>query len=200
MMATRYTDVDLMILKRWDEVKALREAFDDLVDRMEDIVEASLQKVTVVATEKGFSSDFNPRRPSIWFWKREWENRRKEPGIYFELFDFAPADYGKDVEEYPSMWVMTDEFSRLKMREGSEDFGRAVRAALSPELLTKWTHEDAELSNSPLGRESQDVSESDRVRMLSEPEALGKFIIERMNEFMELVPAIDQALQKMTRR
>ena len=24
-MATRYTDVDLMILKRWDEVKALRD-------------------------------------------------------------------------------------------------------------------------------------------------------------------------------
>ena len=39
-MASRYTDVDLMILKRWDEVKALREAFDDLVDRMQDMIEA----------------------------------------------------------------------------------------------------------------------------------------------------------------
>ena len=199
-MATRYTDVDLMILKRWDEVKALREAFDDLVDRMEEIVEASLQKVAVVATEKGFSSDFNLKRPSIWFWKREWENRKKEPGIYFELFDFAPTDYGKDVEEYPSMWFMTDEFSRLRIREGSEDFGRAVRAALPPELLTKWSHEDADLSDSPVGRECHDVSESDRVRLVAEPEALGKFIIERVDELMELVPAIDQALQKMIRR
>ena len=33
---------------------------------------------------------------------------------------------GKEVEEYPSMWVMTDEFARLKIRGGSEDFGRAV--------------------------------------------------------------------------
>lgn len=199
-MASRYTDVDLMIFKRWDEVKDLREAFDDLVDRMQDIVEASLQKVAVVATEKGLSSDFNLKRPSIWFWKREWENRKKEPGIYFELFDFAPADYGKDVEDHPSMWVMTDEFARLKMREGSEDFGRAARAALSAELLTKWSHEDADLSDSPLGRECRDASESDRVAMVAEPDALGKFIIERMDEFMELAPAIDQALQKMTRR
>ena len=199
-MASRYTDVDLMIFKRWDEVKALREAFDDLVDRMQDIVEASLQKVAVVATEKGLSSDFNLKRPSIWFWKREWENRKKEPGIYFELFDFAPADYGKDVEDHPSMWVMTDEFARLKMREGSEDFGRAARAALSPELLAKWSHEDADLSDSPLGRECRDVSESDRVAMVAEPDVLGKFIVERMDEFMELAPAIDQALQKMTRR
>jgi hypothetical protein len=199
-MANRYTDVDLMIFKRWDEVKALREAFDDLVDRMQEVVEASLQKVAVVATEKGLSSDFNLKRPSIWFWKREWENRKKEPGIYFELFDFAPADYGKDVEEYPSMWFMTDQFSRLKMRESSEDFGRAVRAALSPELLAKWSHEDADLSDSPLGRECRDVSEPDRVRFVSEPDQLVKFITERVDELMELVPAIDHTLQKMTRR
>src|SRR5579862_151863 len=119
-MANRYTDVDLMIFKRWDEVNALREAFDDLLDRMQDAVEGGLQKVAVVATEKGLSSDVNLKRPSIWFWKREWESRKKEPGIYFELFDFAPADYSKDVEENPSMWLMTDEFSRLKMRESSE--------------------------------------------------------------------------------
>ena len=99
------------------------------------------------------------------------------------------------------MWFMTDEFSRLKIRESSEDFGRAVRAALSPELLTKWSHDDADLSECAAWDEQcHEVSESDRVRLVAEPEALGKFIIERMDEFMELVPAIDQALQKMTRR
>ena len=52
-MASRYTDVDLMILKRWNDVKALRDAFDDLVDRMRDIVEESLQKVSVALSERG---------------------------------------------------------------------------------------------------------------------------------------------------
>lgn len=98
------------------------------------------------------------------------------------------------------MWLQTDEFSKLRIRESSEDFGRAVKAALPQELLTKWSHEDAELSDSPLGRECHDVSESNRVGMVAEPEALGKFIVDRMDEFMELVPAVDQALQKMTRR
>jgi hypothetical protein len=37
-MAIRYTDVDLMILKRWDEVMALREAFEDMLGRMEGFV------------------------------------------------------------------------------------------------------------------------------------------------------------------
>ncbi len=68
-MADRYTDVDLMILKRWDEVKALREAFDDLVDRMQDVIEAVAAESGGCRNEKGLSSDFNLKRPSIWFWK-----------------------------------------------------------------------------------------------------------------------------------
>ena len=75
-----------------------------------------------------------------------------------------------------------------------------MRAALSPEMLAKWSHEDADLSVSPLGKECNEVSESDRVAMVAEPKTLGKFIVERMDECMELVPAIDRALQKMTRR
>ncbi len=200
-MAIRYTDVDLMILKRWDEVMALREAFEDMLGRMEGFVEGSLKKVAAVAEESDFLSEVDLKRPSIWFWKHDWETRStKAPGIYFQLYDFAPTDYSKTVEDYPSMWLMTDEFSKLRMRESSEDFGRAVKAALSSELLTKWSHEDADLSNSPLGRECTNVSDSDRVRLVAEPGAMGKFVIERLDEFMELAPAVDQVLQKMTRR
>jgi len=199
-MASRYSDVDRMILKRWDEVKALREAFDDLIDRLQDIVEVSLQKVSTAVSDKGLSAEYDVKRPSIWFWKREWATRGKEPAVYFQLFDFAPDEYGREVEDHPSIWFMTDEFSRLKMRESSDDFAKVLRAGLSPELLTKWDHDDADLSESPLGRDCHEVLESDRVRFAGEPETLVKFVIERVDEFMELVPAIDQALQKMTRK
>jgi hypothetical protein len=123
----------------------------------------SLQKVAVVATEKGLSSDFSLKQPSMWFWKREWRIAGKEPGIYFELFGFAPADYGKDVEEYPSMWVMTDEFSRLRMREGSEEFGRCESRA-APELLGSGVTTKRTCPSRPWGRDCTEVSESDRVR------------------------------------
>jgi hypothetical protein len=200
-MANRYTDVDLMIFKRWDEVKALREAFDDVLDRIGAVLEVSLQKAVTAAAEKGLLAEFDPKQPAIWFWKKEWETRTsKEACIYLHLSDFAPIEYGKVEDDHPAAWFMTDDFSKLKMRESSEDFGRTLTAALSPELLTKWSHEEADLSESPLGREYSEVSDADRVRMVAEPEALGKFIIERMDEFMELIPAIDQALQKMTHK
>jgi hypothetical protein len=199
-MASRYTDVDLMILKRWDEVKALRGAFDDLVDRIQDTVEVALQNAVNVTSEKGLSSEFDLKRPSIWFWKREWANRKNEPGVYFQVLDFVPKECGKSGREHPSMWLVTDEFSNLKMRENGDDFGRAVKAALSPELLTKWNHHEAEPARSPLGLEYEAVSESDRVNLVANPDDLGKFIIERVDEFRELVPAVEQTLQKMTRK
>ncbi len=158
---------------------------------MQDVVEVSLQKATAAAADSGFSADFNIKRPSIWFWTREWENRKKEPGVYFELFDFVPSEYGKDVDAQPSMWVMTDEFPRLKIRESSDDFGRALKTALSPALLAKWSHEHADPSESPLGRDCEDVSESARVALVADPDALTRFMVARMEEFRELVPAVD---------
>lgn len=198
-MAVRYTDVDQMIFKRWDEVKALQGAFEELVDRMQDVVEASLQRVATDASEQGWTADCNEKRPSIWFWKREWQNKRQEPAIYFEIFDFVPEDYGKDVGACPSVWFMTDEFSRLKVRESSEEFGKALRAALSPELLKKWAHADADISDSPVGLDLEKVTEADRLRLAADPDALSAFIKEHLAEAVsELGPAIDQALQKMT--
>jgi hypothetical protein len=91
-MTNHYEDVDLMLLKRWEEVIALRGAFDTLIERMREVVETTLGKATYAVAERGMSCDFDAKRPSIWFWKKGWETRTsREPGIYFQLFDFAPA-------------------------------------------------------------------------------------------------------------
>ena len=91
-----------MILKRWDETKALREAFDQLIDRMQAVVETTLQKVSIEASQRGLESGFDPKQPSIWFWKNEWATRKGDPGVYFFVSDFVPADYGKAIGDYPS--------------------------------------------------------------------------------------------------
>jgi hypothetical protein len=199
-MATRYTDVDHLIFRRWDEVKALRTAFDELTERMQEVVEVSLQKVSHRARDNGFESEYDLKRPSIWFWKPEWANRRNEPGVCLFLADFVPTDYGRAVQDYPSMWVNAEDLSRLKLRESGDAFGRALRAALSAELLKKWNHEEVDISDTPVGRDCHEVSESDRVRMASEPDVLRAFLLERLDEFTELVPAVDQTLAQMTRK
>ena len=198
-MANRYTDVDLMLLKRWDEVKGLREAFDELLDRMQDMIERALGKVENAAAEREFLCEFDSKQPAVYFWKKEWATRSKEACIYFHLSDFAPIEFGKVEKDHPTMWLIVEDLRRLKIRESHEDFAKVLKAGLAPELLVRWNHEDAD-SDSPLGKECSDVSDEDRVHLVTDSEALTKYAIDRLDEFAELVPAIDQALQKMTRR
>ena len=199
-MSTRYKDVDLMIFDRWDEVKALREAFDELVDRIENVVESTLQKVSRTLEERGFVAGYDLQWPSIYFSKPSWHNRKREDGVRLEIIDFLPVDCGKKIDDHPSLWCMTNEFEKLRMKETPEQFGRTLRSLLPTDLAAKWNHEQVDIAEWPLGRNRSDVSEPDRVRMAEDPEILQKFLLECADELTELVPAIDQALQQMTKR
>ena len=199
-MPNRYTDVDRMILKRWDEVIALRDAFDELLDRMEDVVDATLQRVSTTLAERDLACEFDVRRAVLWFWKREWSSRKSNAGMWFEVSDCVPLQYTKGVGNHPIMWFKTEEFSKFKVRESSEDFARALRSALTPNLLKQWGHHEANLADAPLGRECTEIPEAERVRLMTEPDALHTFLVARVDECLELVPAIDATLKKMTRR
>jgi hypothetical protein len=199
-MPHRYTDVDRLLLGRWSEAVGVRDAFDDLLTRMRTVVESAMQRAATAASEKGWRSESNVKRPSIWFWMREWENRRGEPGVYIEVFDFVPVKYGKDVEPYPSTWLMLDQLSRLRLRESDEEVGRAIRAEVSPDLLAKWNHPDADLAERVLGRDHVAITAADRLRLVSEPDALTTFITGALAEAGELVPVVDGALRKMTKK
>lgn len=199
-MASRYTDVDLMILKRWDEVQALRDAFDELRDRIDDVAEAALQKAAATASDKGLRSELALKAPSFSLWKPEWENRSKDPGVYLEVIDFLPSACRKGTRAHPSLWCMTDQIKKLRLKESSEDFGRALRGALPSDLVSKWSHEESHLANYPLGRSLDDVSDADRLRFISEPHALADFLGTCVDQFSEIMPAIDETLRKMTRR
>lgn len=148
---------------------------------------------SAICAAKEWSEESRQVRPN-------WENRRQEPGLYFMICDFVPYDCGKDAEDHPSIWLMTDQLTRLRLVGSSEDFGRALHREASPELLTRWRHVDADLNDSPFGRDCTDTSERDRVGLISDPDSLVKFIGERLDEVAALVPIVDQVLAKTGRR
>lgn len=199
-MAARYTDVDLMLLKRWDEVDALRSAFDALIGRMSGVIESSLQRVANELREKGFESDWDLKRPDFSFWKREWENKRKESTIYLNIGGFAPFEYGKNVEDHPTVWLCTEEFGKLRTVESSEEFGKLLRNSLSEDQRAAWSHDDLELDSRPLGREYADVDDLKRVSIVSDPEQLTRFLLARVDDCAPLVPVVDAALARLTRK
>ena len=198
-MPHRYTDVDRMILSRWTEVVGLRDAFDELLGRMRDVLGDALSKVAALAPERGWVCDYDAKAPQVYFWKKDWEARTsKQAGVYFCISDFAPPQYGRSREEHPYHSLRTEDLSRLKIRDG-EAFGREVRAALGPELRSKWEAGAGDLGESPLGIVHRDIDEAQRVHWLAEPGQLLHFLMGRLDECEEVVPAVSQALTKFGR-
>lgn len=199
-MAAQYTDVDLMLLNRWQEVAALREAFDDLMGRMTGVIEMAFQRVAGQLAEKGYRSEYDVKRPSFHFWKADWENRRKDAAIYASVSDFVPKPYGKNIEDHPVLWFITDDFGTLRTVGTAEDFGRTLRAGLSAEQRARWNHDDFELGRCPLGRHHVDVTEIERVAMISNPDKLVAFLKSSIEEAIDLAPLVDATLAGMPRK
>ena len=88
-MPHRYTDVDQMIMSRWPEVVGLREAFDDLLDRMRDVLTDALAKVSVQAQERGYARTTMPDGPPSRSGRRS--GRRRHPKRPESIFSFATS-------------------------------------------------------------------------------------------------------------
>ena len=198
-MPHRYTDVDRLILDRWQEVSGLREAFDDLLGRVKEVLEDSLGKVAATAQERGFSCDYSVKEPSIWFWKKEWETKTwKAPGVAILIRDFAPRAYGKVRDAHPWTYLDITEASKLKVKNRLQ-FAQTIRAGLDDELRKKWDVADADLEDYAVGVISRQIDDAERVRWIKEPADLQRFLLERLDEAREIVPAVDKALKAVGR-
>jgi hypothetical protein len=196
-MNTNYTDVDRMIISRWDEVNALREAYDELMDKMEESLSAVCDRVTLWLNEQGFESEANAKKPDIDAWKESWEKPRGKPVLCLRVSDFAPHGYGKVDADHPWLWVMTANLERIKLKDPSDRarFSRDLKSAMGTGAAG-WEHEDCDLANEPLGRYRATLTERERLELATHPARLVEFIQSAFTELFELVPPIDETLKK----
>jgi hypothetical protein len=196
-MNTNYTDVDRMIISRWDEVMALRGAFDELLDRMEESLEGFCDRVKIWLEEQGLNCEVDAKKPQIEAWKNDWEKPRGQPLVYFRVRDFAPHGYGKVEADHPWLWVVTENLERIKLKDPADRarFTRDLQLALGP-IAASWDHEDCDAANEPLGRYRKELTEMQRVELATHPARLVEFIQSAFTELFEIVPAIEETLKK----
>ncbi len=195
-MNTHYTDVDRMILTRWEEVAALREAYDGLLDRMTSTIDSACERAGAWLEEQGYEWNHEAKYPSIWAWKASWEKPRGEPLITLEITDFAPLGFGKVDNPNPYLWVSTEGLERLKLKDADRiRFARELKATLGT-ALAKWDHADGDESSDPLGRYCTEVSEQQRIDLVGHPAGLVTFFEKSFQELFELAPVIDETLKK----
>ena len=191
-----YTDVDRLILDRWNEVVALRQAFDDLLKRMEHSIEQAVVRAERWVQAQGWQAENDVRQTRLDFWKPEWANRRGEAALCFRIADFAPREYSKSKDAHPWIWLFTEDMARFKMSESDRiRFARDVHSALGADAR-RWDHPDADEAKSPLGRYYADVTPDDRIRWMSHPDELTAFLTRGVEEAMTLAPAIDATLAR----
>ena len=195
-MNTHYTDVDRMILTRWEEVGALREAYDGLLGRMTSTIDSACARAGAWLQEQGYEWNHNAKYPGIWAWKSAWEKPRGEPLITLEITDFAPLGFGKVSRPTPYLWISTVGLERLKLKETDRiRFARELKATLGP-AVAKWDHAAGDEASDPLGRYCTEVSDMQRIDLVSHPAGLVNFFEKGFQELVALVPAIDETLKK----
>jgi len=195
-MATNYTDVDRLILERWQDVLGLRAAFDDLQDRIRDTIADVGGRLARWGKEFGYEIETVAKESRIHAWKASWANRRGEPALYFTLEGFAPVGYRKVDADSPSIWLITRDLDTIKMKEAERaEFVRQLKAALG-DRAREWENDDTDPTDEPLGKYFSEVTLQDRVSMVAEPDKLYDFASRAFQSAFTLSDAIDQTLAK----
>ena len=196
-MAAEYTDVDRLILGRWQDVMALFDAHEELQDRVEEVVDEVGERLGRWLEERGCSVNSDSRVPSYFIGKDDWYHKRKDDWlVYFEIGAFAPFGFRKVKDDCPYAWLHTSNLEFLKMREPERvEFAKALRQEVG-EVAKTWAHKDVDDAEQPLGRYLSDVKEADRVELIADPDKLFRFATTTCEELFKLSEPIDRVLAK----
>jgi hypothetical protein len=200
-MPTTFTDVDLLILQRWDDARGFLEAYEELQDRMHDLIQEVGERLEQWAESRACTVEVDAKTPQYCVYKTAWMNRRKDDAlVYYSLLDFAPVGYRRVKEAHPSIWVHTDNLNMLKLKEPERiQFARALRNRLG-DTAKSWQHAEVKDAEYPLGKALTQISDTDRVQMVADPERLFGFAVATFEEAFALSDAIDQTLAEFRPR
>lgn len=196
-MATEYTDVDRLILGRWQDVMALSEAHNELQDRVEETIDDVGNRLERWLEGRGYEVNSESKSPLFYVGKADWYNKRKEDWlVYFEIGGFAPFGFRKVREDHPYSWVHTENLEFVRMKEAERvDFARTLRQELG-ETAKNWAHKNVDEADAPLGRYFTDISDRDRVELIADPDKLFDFATRACEDLFTLADPIDRVLAK----
>jgi hypothetical protein len=197
-MRTTYTDVDRLILERWHDTMNLFEAYEQLEDRVQDSIDEVGERLAQWGLERDYTIETDAKKAEYYAYKGSWMNRRRDDAlVYVCVASFAPLGFRKIKEAHPSLWVCIDGF-RMKGVD-REEFGRELRTALG-EQAKEWRHEDASDADWPVGKALVEVTDSERVQLITDPERLYTFATGAFEQLFALSDVIDQTLAKFRAR
>jgi hypothetical protein len=199
-MPTSYTDIDRLILDRWDEVTSLIEAREELQDRIGDVIEAAGDRIRRWLQPLGYELEVHPRDAEFHAYRTTWTYKKKGPAVAFLLKGCCPKGYRRNQQLYPSLWLNIEDLEKFKIKEdGRRKFSADLRNQLGS-LAAGWDDDGCDDATAPLGRDLTDYDSRRRCELVSSSEALSAFAVSEFSRGFELADAVDLCLQKVLPR
>lgn len=196
-MATEYTDVDKLILGRWQDVMALFDAHEELQDRVEEVVEEVGERLGRWLDGRGYSIRTDSKTPVYVIGKDDWYHKRKDDWlVFFEIGGFAPFGFRKVKEDNPYAWLQTYNLEFLKIRDAERiEFAKGLRQEVG-DAAKNWSHKNVDDADGPLGRYFTDIKEEGRVELIADADKLFDFATMAFGELQALADPIDSVLAR----
>ena len=194
-MAGIYTDVDRLILDRWDEVSDLLAAREELQDRIAETIEAAGQKLERALEPRGYLVESQAKDGEFHVYRSSWNDRRRGPSVYFTLGAFCPRGYRKVVEPHPYLWLMTETLANFRVKdEERRSLAAAIRRALGA-AAESWDHEDC-YDDAPVGRSLTRIGNRQRAENISSPSRLYDFALAELEAAFEIADIVERCVEK----
>jgi hypothetical protein len=192
-----YSDMDRLILERWTDVVGLLDAQRETQERIEEMIDVVGERVKRWGQTKGFDIETYPKDPEFQAWRPSWADKRRGTRLELALGGFCPIGYRKVDVKHPYLWLYTGDLENFKVKEPERiAFARSLREALGA-AAKNWEAPGTDDASGPLGQYLNAISEDERARIVSSPDALFNFATEYLLKAFEIADVIDAELQKL---
>ena len=199
-MSTTYTDVDRMILDRWEEVSQLIEARGELEERIAAVVGAAGDRLERWLDPKGYDIEVDTKGAEFSVYRRTWQAKKKGAAVYFVLGGFCPRGYRRNDEPYPSLWLQTSSLENYRLKGADmRAFAAELRQELGP-AFADWDHDHCDDLKWPLVQYMPKYDDRRRCELVSSSEDLYAFAVEVLPRAFEISDAVDRCVTKVLAR
>jgi hypothetical protein len=197
-VSTIYSDLDKLVLERWEDVRNLAQAQRDVQGRIEEVIGVAGDRVSRWLRDRGYDSECEPADAQFLAWRPAWADRRRGAKVSLALGGFCPLGYYKSEEPHPFLWVYTDGLENYKVKEaGRVAFVADLRRALGPEIASQWEDQEVDDADAPLGQYLRQYGVREQCGLVSNPDALFRLAVEQYPKLFALADAIDSCLAKL---
>ena len=191
-MSEALTELDVLLLDKWQDTLAIWDAINELEDRLSDRFESSVDRLKPWLAERDYEVvEVDRKGASVYVAKRSWFRKREEELVSVGVGAVLPYGFRRVDDEHPYVWVAIGHMD--------EDEQEAFNAQFTERLRRRpggWLNDNC-YEDYPAGRHITSLGDSERITLAKSEEAMESFMKDALESVMALEGDIEAALSSV---